>query len=140
MEVRGQISDTGKPARQRFDELRAAIARRDALRVRQARENLGELSEQRLEVQRAAREAARNALTVERTHESADEPRAERKDRIEISDQARDAAELAARASDTSDSERARRVAQLRDEHAAGRLATPERIERAATRLLGGDA
>ena len=134
MEASGPISDAGKPARQRFAELRAALALRNAQRVRQAREDLIELSERRHEIQRAATEAARRAESSERVRTTRN-TRAE--DKLEISDEAREAAELATNATHSNDTERAQRVAQLRAEHESGRLDTPERVQRAAARLLG---
>lgn len=134
MEVTGQ-NGAGQPARQRFEDLRAAITRRNALRVREAREDLSELSEHRHQVQRATRDAVTDQQ-VDRSRRTSEETKARSKqDRVEISQQAREAAELASRAHE-SDGERDARVAKLRDEQAAGRINTPERIQRAASRLL----
>ena len=143
MEVRGQNSDFAKPAQQRFQELRDELTRRDAARVRQARETLAELSERRQEIQEAAREeAARRAELVKDAQESVrktdSKPAARPKgDSIEISDAAREAVEVAAQSVD--DPARAERVEELRAAFAAGELNTPDRIAQAAQRLLGAD-
>lgn len=145
MEVRGHNSDFSLPAKRRFEELRAAIARRDAARVRSARQTLSDLSERRQDIHRAAQEqAAARADSTQRVRDAGrtDEARPTRTadrghDTIEISDEAREAADLAARAGD--DTDRTQRVEELRQAHQAGQLNTPERVERAASRLLGGE-
>lgn len=142
MEVRGQKTDNlSAAAKQRFDELRLAIARRDASRVRQARETLHELSQRRQEILRSSREEA--VRRVELAQQSRGDLEASRtrssergRDTLEISDEARVAAEAAQAGSET---DRSERVVDLRRAYQAGELNTPERIERAATRLLGAE-
>lgn len=132
MEVRGSDGDPGLQARQRFEAMRDSIARRDRARVRQAREVLESLSERRQEIRRAAREEA--AQHAERTRERTEAERAEHtRDRVEISPAAREAAHP----HHAHDAGREERVRRLADEHRAGGVNTPERVDRAAGRLLG---
>jgi len=70
------------------------------------------------------------AAQVSRARAVRDEAQpAERADRVELS---------AAAEAHHVDAERSRRVEELRTAHETGQLNTPERIERAATRLLEG--
>ena len=144
MEVRGQNSDYGKPAQQRFKELREELARRDSARVRQARERLAELSERRQELQQAAQEeAARRAERAgeaQRALEGAKpvDRSSTKGDSIEISDAAREAAALA-QEGDAREATRSERVAELKAAYEAGELNTPDRVAQAAQRILGAN-
>ena len=59
--------------------------------------------------------------------------RAQRRDQLELRESVQDVA-------GGLDARRAERVAELKDEHEAGRLNTPERIERSAHRILSEEA
>lgn len=143
MEVRGQQPGGADDALTRFRKVQAELAEQNRARVQRAREVLEGLSARRHE---EAKERARAEQTesaeegVEALERATKEGRArvERAtesgaDRIEISSEA-----LAAHRTDGQDDERAARVEALRAAFEAGSLATPERVEQAAVRLLGG--
>lgn len=97
-----------------------------------------------MEVQGKNGEASRErVLQAQRDYLAAQLSRAravrdEARQRADVTDRA-DRVELSAAAElRPADPERDRRVAELRTAHEAGSLNTPERIERAATRLLEG--
>jgi uncharacterized membrane protein len=87
--------------------------------VRQARENLSAVAQERLAESREARRQSAEALA------------SPRRDALELSAAAR-------AASEPSSAEREARVRELAQAHRMERLHTPERIERAAQRLLEG--
>ncbi len=132
MEVQGR--QAGEPTRSRavFEAEQRALIEASRSRVRDARDHLEALARERLTNLRAAREQAlaeERAVREARVRGRADA--AERRDRIELSAEARALSEA-----DASGDER--RVAELAEEHRSGALNTPERIERAAQRLLEG--
>jgi len=146
MEVRGQQPGGADDARARFRRMQAEVAQENRARVQRARELLQGLSARRhedrkeerrvdqAELARESAEAVAQAARDQRAHvERSAADTTERVDRIEISSEG-----LAAHRTDPSDEARAARVEELKTAFDAGRLDTPERVERAATRMLGG--
>jgi hypothetical protein len=118
MDIQGASSGPER-AKKAYDQ--ALIDANRAL-VRAAREDLSSVAAQRQADLREAREqAARDTTTRGR----------ERRDEIELSAAAR-------AASEPSTAEREARIRALADEHRMASLHTPERLERAAQRLLEG--
>ncbi len=140
MEVSGRQPGDQLKALRQLEESRIEITRANRERLRVARQILNDLSRERL----AERQAARRA------EERAAEPiRPPAVDIVDVGLE-RDAARLAgsgdhadlsavaqAAALGVEDPVRARRVAELKDLHASGRLHSAERGERAAEGLLG---
>ena len=167
MEVRGRQPGGADEAQQRFREAQAELSSANRARVLRARQVLQTLSARRLESQRhASREAAEalrskgedairgqgkaksDGAAVERSKhataaeeaqskERSEENRAQitapthKQDRLELSEAARSVAGI-------DDPARAERVRELAFAHQEGRFNTPERIDAAAERLLGG--
>lgn len=105
-----------------FEKQQRALIDASRARVRAAREDLAAVAAER---SAQSREAARAAA-------SETEPRPEeRRDEIRLSS-------AASQSSETSVAEREARVRELAEAHRMERLHTPERIERAAQRLLEG--
>jgi len=133
MEVQGRQPGGDLP-RDRYLERREELSETRSERVREGREMLTELSRRRQEHLREAREAhqAERAQASERAQEGrAEELRAERReDVLDVS--------AAGREVTAEDEERAQRVQELRAEHRAGTLNTPERVEQAAQNMLEG--
>ena len=124
MEIQGR--QAGEPQRS-FQENQRALIDSNRARVRTAREDLDAIAQERLVRLRASRERALAAATQESRS-------SERRDALELSDAA-----LAAHDSgDSAPAQREARVRELADAHRMERLHTPERIERAAERLLEG--
>jgi hypothetical protein len=113
MEVRGQQPSGPQSPRQRFEEVQAELARANRERVRRAREALYSMTERRLE---EAREARRES---------------HRLDSIDLSAAARVVLESVRGDHDE-------RVTELKRLHDAGQLNTPDRVQGAAVRILGG--
>lgn len=142
MEVSGRQPGEPSKALRHLEESRIEVTHASRERLRAARRALDELSQRRLEQRQEARrlaaeleaEAARNAAASRAASRSASGDEHAREaaqiDRIELSPAARAAAPA------VEEEVRARRVAELKELHAAGRLHTPERVERAATSLL----
>ncbi|MEW6073169.1 MAG: hypothetical protein AB1726_11345 [Planctomycetota bacterium] len=118
MEVRGRQPGGADEAQQRYREAQLELARANREHVRRAREVLQSLSTRRLERRRLESRAAAEEIR-------------EPQDQIELSTAARAAASRP-------DEGRDARVRELAGAHAEGRLNTPDRVERAAQRLLGG--
>lgn len=118
MDIQGSPSGPER-AKKAYDQ--ALIDANRAL-VRAARENLSSVEAERQAELREARE---------RSVRSTEARGRERRDEIELSAAAR-------AASEPSTAEREARVRALAEEHRMARLHTPERIERAAQRLLEG--
>lgn len=133
MDING-IPGARDMARQSYEETRREVARDSRDRVRGAREELYRLSQVRAERLQAARRSIEEAR-VEETRETATQRSS---DRVEISERGRAIAREGHEA-DSTEEARAERVAALRGEHRRGSVATPERIERAASRILGGE-
>src|SRR5262245_29605253 len=122
MEIQGNQSGPERAKRAYEQQQRALIDSNRAL-VRAAREDLSAAARERLAKLQEARDQ-RAADTVE-TRKNA------RQDELELSAAAR-------AASEPSTAEREARVRELAEAHRLDRLHTPERIERAAQRLLEG--
>ena len=146
MEVRGQQPGGADEARARFRRVQSEISRENRARVQRARELLEGLSARRHEeakaeaqLEQAAQAERGEAALAESTRaersrvERAASQSAEAVDRIEISSEA-----LAAHRTDGHDDERAARVEALREAYTSGTLNDADRVERAATRMLGG--
>jgi len=102
-----------------FEKQQRALIDANRARVRAARQDLAAVAAERSAQSRQAREAA-------------SEPRAdERRDAIQLSP-------AAVESSEASVAEREARIRELAEAHRMERLHTPERIERAAQRLLEG--
>lgn len=151
MEVRGQQPGGADEARARFRRTQAEVAAKNSERVAEARERLEALSAERHRQATERREAA-EAEAAERATEivrqGTEEARAdvgraaeggrsgaakESVDRIELSSGAQGVVDL-----ERAEAQREARVEALRKAYEAGDLSTPERVERAATRLLSG--
>jgi hypothetical protein len=133
MEVHGRQPGGDLP-REQYVERREELSEARSDKVREAREMLANLSRQRQERLREAREAhqAERTETVERSQEErAEKLRTER--RADVLDVSTEAREVTAE-----DEGRAQHVQELRAEHEAGTLNTPERVEQAAQRMLEG--
>ncbi|MFT5290824.1 MAG: hypothetical protein ACI8QS_002245 [Planctomycetota bacterium] len=146
MEVRGQQPGGADEARARFHEVQAEAAKKSHERIEEAREALRDLSLQRHKAsqERLRAEKTKQAKRTVAAEESAEiggrqkagsiaEASSSRGDKIEISSEA-----LAAQQGTGRDEERAARVAELQAAYRDGTLSTPERVEQAATRMLGG--
>lgn len=132
MEVHGR--QPGELPRDQYIERQAELQRANQERVRKAREIIVDLARQRQERLRTARELqlSQHADDADQARQSrSSEARADRgRDAIELSDAARDPSQA--------DAERAQRLKALREASLSGTLNTPERIDQAAQRLLGG--
>ena len=129
MEVHGRHAGDSTPPHDRLRENQDRLQRANRARIRRAREALVDLTLQRGRRIRDAHDTERD-LATDRTRRQIDHAR-RRQDVLELSDAAR---------VETPDADRARdeRVEELQRDHAQGTLNTPERIERAAQRLLEG--
>ena len=157
MEVRGQQPGGADEARARFRKVQAELAQANRERVQRARENLENLPLRR---HQAAQEQARanQAKEADQRAQEGTQPgiaqgsQPERRSSDEILTGQTDAGQGAADGRDrielsgqvlgvdpASDPERSARVEALRNAYLEGTLGTPERVERAAVRLLGGD-
>lgn len=146
MEVSGRQPGDQLKALRQLEESRIEVTRVNRERLRVARQILNDLSRARLADRQAARRAAEE--TAERSARVEDAADVEREQEVARSEAARDhvelssAAEAAAAASDATaaagveDPARARRVAELKELHASGRLNTAERVERSAEGIL----
>ena len=124
MEVRGRQPNDPHPAQRRFHEERVDLFQRNRAKVRRAREILVDLSEHK-RLDRIERQESAERMR-------SDEVRSrERADRVELSEAARGLAQV-------DEPEREARLAELEQAHQAGELNTPERVEQAAQRILGG--
>jgi hypothetical protein len=139
MEVQGRQAGEPLRSRQVFENEQRALIEANRDRVREARDDLHALANERLSRLRAARE---QAVAEERARQDA---ASERRDRIELSAEARALSETESReAREPRDTEAAaepeteQRVVELRAARDAGKLHTSARIELAAQRLLGG--
>ncbi len=110
-------------AKRAYEQQQRALIDANRARVRAARDDLSAAAQQRLANTQAARE--------QRSTQGADPRTTSRADELEISAAAR-------AASEPSSAEREARVRELAADHRLERLHTPERIERAAQRLLEG--
>lgn len=119
MEVTGRQPIGPHRPHDRYNEERREITEEQRVGVRQAREELVRISLQAYEERRADR---KEALEVER-------PRTTNTDHIELSAAARVVG-------DPDDTERAERVARLREAFEQGTLHSQERVERAAEAIL----
>lgn len=119
-------------ARLTYEETRREVAQDNRDRVRGAREELARLSEVRAQRMRAVREAFDDAHV-----EAARRVQSSRGDQVEISDRGRILA--GDHGEEPAAVDRAARLAELADRFERGQVNTPEAIERAATRLLGGE-
>ncbi len=122
MDIQGNQPGSERTKRAYEQQQRALIDANRAL-VRSARENLSTASKQRLENLQQARDS--------RVGDVAASSKGSRGDELELSAAAR-------AASEPSTAEREARVRELSEAHRMERLHTPERIERAAQRLLEG--
>ena len=112
------IQAQGEPARKAFEQQQRALIESNRALVRAAREDLKAVAAERHAKVREARDVAAREV----------EQRSERRDAIELSKAAVSSSEVAA--------EREARVRELAEAHRMEQLHTPERIERAAQRLL----
>jgi hypothetical protein len=119
-----QSRQAGEPLRS-FEEKQRALIDANRARVRAAREHLSAIAGEQLARLRESRERALEAAAGRSAP-------AEARDALELSEAALAAHEAPAPA------EREARVRELAEAHRLERLHTPERIERAAQRLLQG--
>lgn len=119
MDIQGTHSGPER-ARQTYEEQQRALIDANRALVRAARENL---ARQRLADAQTTRE--------QRSASAADSRREAARDEIRLT-------AAAGAASEPSNAEREARVRELTEAHRMARLHTPERIERAAQRLLEG--
>ena len=137
MEVHGRQPDDLRSAHERYRRGQERLTESSREKVRRAREILEGLPEVRQEALREAREANAEAAASVRgdgspgSAGSIDEGRTVGGDVLELSGTAQHPTEAL-------DLEREKRVEALRDAFLEGSLNTPERIENAATRILGG--
>lgn len=110
-------------AKRAYEQQQRALIDANRARVRAARDDLSAAAQQRLANTEAARE--------QRSSHTDDVRRTSQRDELEISAAAR-------AASEPSSAEREARIRELAEDHRLERLHTPERIERAAQRLLEG--
>lgn len=95
--------------------------------------------QRKIDITQSVRESVRKFTAEFQPRRLETEPAEKRPgDRIELSAQARELAAREAEAESTEDRRRAR-VEELRAQYRDGQLDTPERVERAAGRLLGAD-
>jgi len=126
MEIQGRQAGEPRPTHQVYEEEQRALIDANRARVRAAREDLGVIAQERLARLRAARQ---QGLQTSRETQAS-----ERRDAIELSAAARAAHE----SQNSGPAQREARVRELAEAHRMERLHTPERIERAAERLLEG--
>ncbi len=124
MEIQGRQAGEPTRSREMFEEKQRALIDANRARVRAAREDLAAVARERLARLRDARER------VQTSDGSESRPR-ERADAVELSAAALETHE-------PSSAEREARVRELAEAHRLEHLHTPERIERAAQRLLEG--
>ena len=131
MEVQGRQAGEPLRSRQVFEQEQRALIEANRSLVRAARDDLSALAHERLSRLRAAREQAVAEEQARRAEAS------DRRDTLELSAEARALSESESDG-EPRETEREQRVTELRAARDAGRLHTPERIELAAQRLLGG--
>jgi len=129
-----RLNNSQNEAHARYEEMRRETHSSNADRVRGARQALARLSDVRAERIRRGRAQATETQQAEVNQP----PSRHNADQIEISDRARIMARQheQAAASQSDDSARAERVSELKQRHAAGKINTPEAIDRAAQNLL----
>jgi hypothetical protein len=104
-----------------------------------ARREAQAADEARVERTDSAFEAARERISAERESRSAED--GTRTDRVDVSKRARLLSQAqaweGARSEDAHSTERSARIEELKSAHDSGRLNTPERVDRAAAKMLG---
>jgi len=129
-----RLNNSHNKTHERYEEIRRESHSSNSDRVRGARQALARLSQVRAQRIRQGRVQATETRQVEEQQP----PSRHGADQIEISDRARIMAshhEQVAAGHDE-DSARANRVSELKVRHAAGKLNTPEAVDRAAQNLL----
>lgn len=118
MDIQGTQPDSGP--RKAFEDRRRALSEANRAFIRAAQEDLYTVSKQRVD-----------AAKVEEKRAPAEASKGARRDALELSAAAR-------AASEATPAEREARIRELTEAHRMARLHTPERLERAAQRLLEG--
>lgn len=133
MEVNNHQQPRPHPSILRFEEAQADFARASRERVRRSRDEMAQGTEDRAEALRESRQQAQAHRVEEPAVDDRGVDRSRERqtlDRLELSSAARAAAEKA-------NNPREALVQELRSQYETGELSSPERVERAAQRLLG---